>query len=221
MASFYSLTLKASAFQIQIINTFWYRRAEAAVPNGDALSALRSAWLTRHMADWLGMHTAGYVMQEVITQGYSDSWERLPYLPEVFPNNQTGGDTTPAAPPIMAAILSCKVTPVVKGQRSLPSEPFRESYVRRGYWAVSPINEGMVDAGGQFAGFPNPPGVWATFANNMSADLPVAGWTTDAQPIVVSSPPKGVTQRGYGLISAATWAKEISTRRSRKMGRGA
>lgn len=221
MARFYSITLRGSSHQIQVINTFWYRQDALAMATNEDLAAVRTAWLLANEQDWLNMHTSGYVLQDVITQGYSDDYDRHPYLPEIHTRNVAGLDLTASMPPIVAAILSARVEPVWPARRHGLNEPARYTSVRRGYWAISPINENMVDAGGQFGGYPTAPGIWATFRDRMAANLVVPAWTVPGVPVVVSQPPPKVKERGYGIIRQCAWAQAISTRRSRKLGKGA
>lgn len=221
MARFYSLTLRGSAHQIQVINTFWYRQDALAMATNEDLAALRRAWLLANESDWLNMHTSGYVLNDVVTQAYSDDFDRHPYLPEIHVRNVAGLDISAAAPPVMAAILSARVEPIKSARRHGINETPRYSLVKRGYWAISPINENMMDAGGQFGGYPTAPGIWATFRDRMAANVVVPEWTVPGVPVVVSQPPKDVKERGYGIIRQCAWAQAISTRRSRKLGKGA
>lgn len=221
MARFYSLTLKGVTQNAQIINTFWYRQDDIGLPSEDDLTAIQNAWSGAYMTNWLAIHTTPYVLTEIVTQGYSDQFERTPYLPKVFAMSSAGTDASAGAPPIVAAILSCKVEPQQPARRHRDGEPARYTPVRRGYWAISPISEGLMSDVGAFNAFLHSTGLWHDFKVQMAADLPVVGWTSPAKPVVVSQPPKDVTERGWGYIRQCQWSPHISTRRSRKSGVGA
>lgn len=221
MARFYSITLKGTAHQVLVVNTFWYRQDALAMPTTEDLVALRTAWLAANQTDWLAIHTNGYMLEEVIVQGYSDDFDRQPYLPHSHAMAAQGADVSASMPPVVAAILSAKVEPAFKQQRSLPTEPFRESHVRRAYWAVGPVSELDVGADGTFSPAKATTGPHATFRDRIAADLVVTGWSVPGKPVAVANPPKDVPRRGWGWIRQGVWGTAISTRRSRKLGKGA
>lgn len=221
MARFYSVTLRGQVNDIMVVNGFWYRQEGIGTPTEADLSALRAEWQSQLQADWLAMHTSTYVLQNYSVQGYSDQWERAPYLPHDFALTAAGTDVTTAGPPIVAAILGCKVEPAQAARRKRADGTIYTSPVRRGYWAISPINEQMSTPEGTFWAWDQTAGLWESWRLRMAQPLVVTGWADPAVPVVVSAPLKDEVARGYGLIKGCYWNRAISTRRSRKLGKGA
>lgn len=218
---FYSLTLKAMASGTRVINTFWYRQLDEGLPTQADLEELVYTWRLGRLTNWLSLHTAQYLLETIEVQGYGGDWERFPYHPHVETVNEAGTDATPSGPPVVALILSAKVQPIADAPRLHPTLGRILTPVRRGYWAVSPVNEAIVLPDGSFSEYAATGGAWYEARVQAASPLSPPAWIGDAAPIVVSSPLTDEVQRGYGLIVSCTWGRSVSTRRSRKLGVGA
>lgn len=219
---FLSITAKGMFFQRQIISTYWY----VVDPPGSAWSAASlaeamDAWQTTVRAPLLAWHDTEYTLQQQIGQGYDSLWARTPYLPLIRDVNLVGSAVQDAAPPIVAAILSCRVNPVVPGRRKRADGTIYTSPVRRGYFAFGPVNRAETSQDGFLAQSAIASARYVNLAAAVRAELSPAGWATRCVPIRVSPPLENEDARGYGTIDGSVWRAELSTRRSRKTGIGA
>ena len=221
MARFYNTIAKGQADGTQIINTFWHRDPRIGLPMQTDLETVADAWQSQRQPNYLGIHTSNYTLDELIVQGYSETWDRAPYLPYQRTVGVAGGDTTAPAPPILAAVLSCKVEPAELGRRRLPTGEVVLTPVRRGYWALSPLNEAVFLPDGTFYGAGLTAGLWYDFADDCGQPITLLTAGVNIDPIIAGAPLPGESFRGWGYIRSAAWRREASSRRSRKYGRGA
>ncbi|HEV2122316.1 MAG TPA: hypothetical protein VGW38_06045 [Chloroflexota bacterium] len=206
----------------QIVSTFWYSTGEVGAVTDADLAAVLAAWRTTVRGPLLAWHTNAYVLKQEAVQGYTHDFQRMPYLPLLADQNLVGGTGLFAGPPIVAAVLSARVAPVLPGQQLDPDTgQFRLRPVRRGYWSFGPFPveeqkpDGLLTAG--TIALPR----YVNLANACAAVLPVASLPSNPRPIRVSKLPEGATIRGWGNVMGCVWRAAISTRRSRKTGIGA
>ena len=93
--------------------------------------------------------------------------------------------------------------------------------VRRGYWAMSPLNEAVFLPDGTFYGYGQTEGLWYNVEQDQGSPMTLVTAGVNVDPVVVSAPLRDETVRGWGYIRGARWRREASSRRSRKLGRGA
>lgn len=220
MAQIFSIVQKGELFDQDVLNVFWYHRSTVGLPTPQDLANVELAWFEQLWPDIRAVLTLDYKLKQTIVQGWRDTWQREPFLPQIkdYPSIP-GLAAGPTAPPLVCGILSARVEPqepgpqIYKGVRTLRP-------VRRGYWAVSGLPRDGYDASGKLTPSYLASAPLAAFAAAVDDELTTAGATEPSRPIRVSQPLKGEIQRGFGWVRSAVWRSEISSRRSRKVGRG-
>lgn len=220
MANF-SVTAVGTALGTQIVNTWWYRTPAAGAPTTADVTAVLDAWELAVRASYLGVLAAGtYILQQELAQGYHhDAWSRSPYLPVIRDVSMAGTRQGVALAPIVAAILSFRVEPVLPGPRMKNGARILTP-VRRGYLSISPMVESDPSGEGKWEPAVLTSAPFVNFRNACTADLTGPGLPAPAEAIRVSQPLKDEDLRGFGNVASAIWRDAVSTRRSRKFGKG-
>lgn len=221
MARFYELTAKGNSDGTLVINRFWYRDPRIGLATQSDLETMADAWQSQRQPNYVGIHTSNWTLDSLIVQGYAESWERSPYLPYERVVNVVGADASAAAPPVLAAVMGCTVEPVDPARRRKPTGEIVLTPVRRGYWSMSPLNEAVFLPDGTFYGYGLDAGLWYNVEQDLGDPMTLVTAGVNVDPVIVSSPLPDEVVRGWGYIRAAKWRREASTRRSRKLGKGA
>lgn len=221
MARFIEIRARSQLAGADNINVFWYKDEGVPLLEAADLEHYLNEFVTKVVPSLNAIRTTQNTNVDLTIQGYRDTWERAPYLPITRAWAGTGSYTGSCAPPVVAAIASCQVEPVVPGRRKDANGVITTSPVRRGYWAISGIGLAVLDVNGRLMTWNETAGVYfdarARFANSLVGP----GTVGNAVPVVVSKPLKDEVLRGHGLIKSVVWRENISTRRSRKRGIGA
>lgn len=225
MPQFYELVLRGSAHGQLVINSLWYKREViGGTPPVEAdLTALRNRFAAEVQPVWLQCHTTDYRLDQIDVYGYSDTFERSPYLPLIYPESALGTAPGTSAPLYVVALISFRVTPMRPWITQVSGEPAQTGPVRRGYLSLSPIPQAMVLEPGTLDLAPLGLSAGALLTD-LTQDLdydPGDPTQPDFQPVRVSAAGREVQQRGYADIESAQWRPYGSTRRSRMFGKGA
>jgi len=212
---FFQVAMKGRCQDIDIVNIFWYRRNTVGLPTTADLDALLNTWELARVPKFTDVLQTVWELESLTAYGYRDTWVRTPYLP-VQRNYTavTGVQPGPAAPPILCAILSARVEPVVP-------DPTTNKAVRKGYWAISCLAETQFNDDGNVNPSTLVTAPFVALATDVATPFPVVGAIENMEPIKVSRPGPATDARGYGLIESALWSPYASARRSRKRGHGA
>jgi hypothetical protein len=219
---FASISAIGTARSRQIISLWWYDipDAQGALDNA-ALSALLDAWVATVQPPLAAFHNALWSLNQLVAQGYSNEWQRQPYIPLIRDvSGVVGSVVSGMEPPITCGILSCRVEPVVPGRRKKPDGTIVTTPIRRGYFAIGPLSTNDVQDDGTFVPSSLTSSRFTGMVTAATASLAPSGWAAPATPIRVSRPLKDEVARGHGKILGAVWRKEISARRSRRTGVG-
>jgi hypothetical protein len=223
MMQFFEAIIRHEQGNEDVLNTLWYRRNSVGLPTAADQAALASALASDWQAALKPITTADLKYRDVTVWSYDEDWNRVPFNPSVAAMSGVGAGAGPAGPPLQVIVIGFRLEPTVPGLQPDPLNP-GGSYilkpVRRGYLAISGIAEADMDASGLVN--PNflvaaPVAAFCTFV----ADKFVIGTAAEEmEPIRVSKPPQGVQTRGYALVLSAAPRTAVSTRRSRKVGKG-
>lgn len=221
MARFIEIRTKRDYYGSEMYNIFWYRDDGIPLLNESDLNHYIDQFLAGPAISLFSTAVSGVTHVEIQAQGYSDQGVRAPYLPVIRPWVGNGTYAGTGEPGVVAAILACKVEPVVAGRRMKADGSIVTTPVRRGYWAFGGIGLNAVSPEGRLVTWNEAAGVFYDATVRLTNPLTGPGTVGNAVPVVVSKPLPGETLRGHGLIKAAAWRENISTRRSRKRGVGA
>ena len=219
---FYEIVCKANIPSGLCVNTFWYRDIAAGEPTETDLADVRTLFDRDFVPKFKAAMSNQWQLQEISVYGYNEQWARVPYLPLIYPNVQTGGMVTAQVVPYNAIIYSCRVEPQQASQKRDANGQVINAPVRRGYLSISPVSDDWMDNLGQVSGTGYIQlAAMMAFRDQIKAELFGAEVVTPLQPIRVGQPGKDLTQRGYGLIKDVVIRPYGSTRRSRMFGKGA
>lgn len=206
----------------QIVNIFWYSTSDTTTLTDAQVEGVLNAFDTTVRTPYLGFMWTEYRLKQEIAQAYTHDFQRQPYLPYIREVDMPGTVAMGYTPQVVAAVLSARVEPVFSGhQRDPKTGNLVLRPVRRGYLSMGPLNSGDIGSDGRLTTVALATTRFTNLRNAFVASLSVPGLPTNPRPIRVSKLPDGGTIRGWGNILDARWRREISTRRSRKTGKGA
>ena len=223
MSQFYQVACQATYNGTQCINLLWFIRDVAAAPTTTELQAVHNEVVNGHVSLMQQIQVSSYVYNLITVRGFDDTFNPSPPLPLITAVSLAGLDTNPAPPPMYVGIFGFRTNPI-------RSSPLGRA-VRRGYLAFSGLGEQNYEPDGSLAAsFRNLASVtnlrtWHTTGHNSDPGLgpiPIVPIRV-SPPLPATTPPAppASPNRGYGIILQAQFAVAASSRRSRKLGRGA
>lgn len=216
MAARIQLTLKGRAAGHDVINTLWYEDVNEAQDGytTEDLIAFLNAWYSAKAGAWLDIFATNYELVELIAQGWSSAWERIPFLPESRAGGEFGVYPGTPAPPMYCGILAFRVSPM--------TPPAGLSHMRRSYLAIGPLANTAFGGDGTLTTAFRTSTAATTFADTIRGGIAFTAGAVSSVTVFrrYGAPLPASTVRAGGIVSGATWRQEASARRSRKLGVG-
>lgn len=221
MAQFFTATAEANYNGTICQNTFAWFRNSTGLPNLGDQTAVADYIQNSLLPKFTPLQSSVLSWKKISVQSWSDTWVREPYLPYIRDISINGTQAVPCAPPVLAVVISFRLKPVA-------NHPVKNKPVVRGYISVAGFPEADLNEDGLVSSGLRGSVPMGALLTELNTDwLPPTGVEV-MNPIRTGAPvgrPVGSTlpvdeRRGWSQIEQARVNIAISTRRSRKYGKG-